>query len=289
VARLTVLPQVIALLFGGSASAQAGAHQATASPDPAAAVQLAAEEARNESAQDVLVALIGGGIRWRQIDLDVGDLAGGTENRSLGTGAYFDLGWHLLIRPMGHQSPRPSVRAIVLQADGGVGFGIRVQPQNTGISLRTDVWRLVGQLGYLYPLRRVLVGGLTGVGADIFDIDLNSVLPSSRIVYARVGPAVEYALVYDTLAIRLDVGARFPFHLGEIESAFGTDASGFGLDTTLALRGRIEAGFTYAFRVVWRWYRLRFAGAFDDVPAAGNGGRGTDHAVGLQFLVGWSL
>lgn len=287
--RLTVLPQVIALLFGGSASAQAIADQDWGTREPSGAVHAAAAGGNGDSARDVFVALIGGGVRWRRTDLEVGDLAGGTENRRLDTGAYFDLGWHLLIRPMGRRSPRPSLRAIVLQADGGVGLGIRVQPQNSGISLRTDVWRLLGQVGYLYPLGRLLVGGLTGVGGDIFDIDLNSVLPSSRIVYARVGPAVEYALIRDALALRFDFGARFPFHLGEIESAFGADASGFGFDATLALRGRIEAGFTYAFRLIWRWYRVRFAGAFDDVPAAGNGGGGTDNAVGLQFLVGWSL
>ena len=33
-------------------------------------------------------------------------------------GAYFDFAWHLLVRPMGRRTSRPSVQAIILQVDG---------------------------------------------------------------------------------------------------------------------------------------------------------------------------
>jgi hypothetical protein len=214
---------------------------------------------------------------------------GGTENRALDTGAYFDFGWHLLIRPLGHRSPRATVRAIVLQLDGGTGVGLDVQPAESGISLDTNSWRILGQFGYLYPLPKVLVGGLVGFGGDIFNIDLNSVLPSSRIVYVRFGPAVESELVTRFLVVRADFGLRFPFRLGELEEAFGTDSRSVGVDGTLTIGGKVKAGFSYAFRFVWEYYSYRFAGSFSNVPSAGDGGRGHEHALNFQFLVGWSL
>ena len=240
--------------------------------------------------QDVLVALIGGGARFRKIDHDVGDGMGGTENRSLETGAYFDFAWHLFIRPAGHRSPRATVRAVVLQVDGGSGFGLKVQPEGTGISLNTNVWHMVGQLGYLYPIDRWQVGGLVGIGGDVLNIDLNSVMPSSRIVYVRFGPAGSYDVVPLYLRIRADFGLRFPFHLGELANAFGSDTRVVGIDSVLTFEGRVKAGFTYAFRFIWEHYNMKFAGSTDFVPSMGDGtGQGTDNALTFQVLLGWSL
>ncbi|KPK13453.1 MAG: hypothetical protein AMJ62_15150, partial [Myxococcales bacterium SG8_38] len=133
------------------------------------------------------------------------------------------------------------------------------------------------------------VGGLLGVGGDVLHIDLNSVLPSSSIVYVRLGPAFSYDLVRSFLAMRFDFGLRFPFALGDLSDAFGDDSSAFGLDAALMLGGRLQAGFSYAFRFVWEYYRLRFSGTPMDVPSMGDGGRGTDHALTFQVLLGWSL
>ena len=237
----------------------------------------------------VLVMLIGGGARFRNIQFDVGDNAGGTEQRTFDTGAYFDFGWHLLIRPAARRSPKPSVQAVVVQIDGGSGIGLKVEPTGTGISLQTNTWRLLGQFGYLYPIDRLQVGGLVGVGGDVFSIDLNSVLPSSRIVYVRLGPAVAYDIVPSFFGFRADFGLRLPFFLGGLEDAYGKDSSGVGLDAAITFDGRLEAGFTYAFRFIWEYYNLRFAGANANVPAMGDGAKGADHAVTLQFLFGWSL
>ncbi len=237
----------------------------------------------------VLVLLIGGGVRFRDIHLDVGDGAGGTEGRAFNTGAYFDFGWHILVRPMSRRSPRPAIQAFVLQIDGGSGTGLKVEPARTGISLRTNTWRLLGQLGYLVPIDRLQLGGLVGVGGDVLSIDLNSVLPSSRIVYVRLGPAVAYDIVPSFFGFRADFGVRVPFFLGDLEDAFGNDSSGVGLDATATFDGRLKAGFSYAFRLTWEYYRLRFAGPNMNVPAMGGGGTGSDHAITLQLLLGWSL
>ena len=237
----------------------------------------------------VLVMLIGGAARFRNIHLEVGDNAGGTEARSFETGAYFDFGWHLLIRPAARRSPRASIQAIVVQIDGGSGIGLKVQPAGTGISLQTNSWRLLGQFGYLYPIDRLQVGGLVGVGGEVLSIDLNSVLPSSRIVYVRLGPAVAYDIVPSFFGFRADFGLRIPFFLGGLEDAYGNDGSGVGLDATATFNGRLQAGFTYAFRFIWEYYKLRFTGSNMNVPAMGNGADGNDHAITLQVLFGWSL
>ena len=132
--------------------------------------------------------------------------------RSFETGAYFDFAWHLLVRPMGRRPSRPSVQAIILQVDGGSGIGLKAEV--SGIELQTNTWRMLGQFGYLYPMDRLQLGGLVGVGGDVFHIDLNSVLPSSRIIYARFGPALSYQILPRFLGFRADFGLRFPFHFG---------------------------------------------------------------------------
>lgn len=237
----------------------------------------------------VLVMLIGGGARFRKIHFELGDGTGGTESRTFDTGAYFDFGWHLLVRPMSRRSPRASLRAIVFQIDGGSGIGLKAEAAATGIRLQTNTWRMLGQFGYLYPINRLQVGGLVGIGGDVLNIDLNSVLPSSRIIYARVGPAVGYDIVPGYLGFRADFGLRFPFYLGALENAFGNDSTGIGLDAAVTFQGRLKAGFSYAARFVWDYYRLRFAGSNMNVPAMGDGGDGNDHAFTIQFLFGWSL
>ncbi|MBW2686658.1 MAG: hypothetical protein JRE19_12195, partial [Deltaproteobacteria bacterium] len=169
---------------------------------------------------------------------------------------YFDFGWHLLIRPAARRSPRPSIQAIAVQIDGGSGIGLEVEPEGTGISLQTNTWRLLGQFGYLYPIDRLQVGGLVGVGVDVLSIDLNSVLPSSRIVYVRLGPAMAYDIVPSFFGFRADFGLRVPFAFGSLEDAYGSDSSGVGLDAAVTFDGRLKAGFTYAFRFIWEYYNL---------------------------------
>lgn len=265
-----------------------------AEPDPMATdtppdADPSGQEARRAAELPVLVVLVGAGARARRIHLDIGDGAGGSAPRSFETGAYLDFGWHALARPWARRSAQPALAAIVFQLDGGSGVGFTVEPEQTGISLRTNAWRLIGQAGYLYPLGRLRVGGLVGVGADLLEIDLNAVLPSSRIVYARLGPAVAADLVRSWLEIRVDFGLRFPFTLGNLADSFGADSSAFGLDAALMLGGRVDPGFSYALRLGWSYYRMRFSGAVEDVPSSGEGGTGTDHALTIQVLVGWSL
>lgn len=237
----------------------------------------------------VLVLLAGAGSRFRNIHLDVGDGEGGTANRTFETGAYLDFGWHLIVRPLGRRSQRPALQAIAAQLDGGAGLGLQVEPTGSGIALSVQSWRLLGQLGYLFPIGRLQVGGLLGAGVDVLSIAPNRVLPSSRLVYLRVGPTSAYDLVPRFLSLRVDFGIRVPLVFGELEDAFGAQSSGVGLDTAITASGTVARGFTYALRFIWAYYRLRFAGPVMNVPAMAPGGRGRDHALTLQVLVGWSL
>ncbi len=236
----------------------------------------------------ILVMLIGLGARFRNIHLELADREGDSADRSFETGAYFDFAWHLLLRPMSRRSPRASVQAIVFQIDGGAGIGLKAEAAS-GIELQTNTWRMLGQLGYLYPIGRLQVGGLAGLGGDVFKIDLNSILPSSRLLYARLGPALVYEVVAKLLGFRADFGLRFPFSFGELDDAFGMDSSGIGVDGALAVEGRLERGFSYGVRFVWEYYRLRFSGSSMEVPAKAYGGDGKDHALTIQLLLGWSL
>jgi hypothetical protein len=268
----------------------AGLFLAAAPPEAGAEGEQGAAAVQDEAPKlPVLVMLIGGAARFRNIHLEVGDNAGGTESRTFDTEAYFDFGWHLLIRPAAQRSPRASIQAIVVQVDGGAGIGLKVKPAGTGILLQTNTWRLLGQFGYLYPIDRLQVGGLVGVGGDVLSIDLNSVLSSSKILYVRLGPALAYDIVPSFFGFRADFGLRVPFFIGGLEDAYVNDGSGVGLDATTTFGGRLEAGFTYAFRFIWEYYRLRFAGSTMDLPASGNGAKGNDHAITLQVLFGWSL
>ncbi len=280
----------LALVFAAVLAASPAFAQEDEAPSQKAAAKVYSAPKQDESwKQDVLVALIGAGVRTRWIRYEVGDGTGGLEPRSLDTRAYFDFAWHLLIRPLGHRSPRPAMRAMILQLDGGAGIGLTVEPADSGITLNTNTWRMVGHFGYLYPKDRAQFGGLVGIGGDVLNIDLNSVLSSSRIVYVRFGPAASFDAVGKLLTIRGDFGLRFPFHLGQLANAFGQDTRTLGVDSTLTLQGRLDAGFTYAARLSWEYYRFWFAGPVDNVPAMGGGGDGHDHALTFQLLVGWSL
>jgi len=237
----------------------------------------------------VFEILVGGGVRFRNIDFNVGDGSGGTENRGFDSGAYAEVGGYVLVRPLGRWDKAP-LQAIVIQGDGGVGFGLKAGREGTGITSGIRTWRALGQVGYLHPIRRLQVGGLVGVGVDTFEIDVNSVLPSIQYIYARVGGALAYTIIRDFLAFRVDGGFRKPFSLGDLDQAFGNNSSAIGWDATATVGGRLGIGFSYAFRFVYEAYKLDFAGATSNVPSMGGpGGDGNDRALTFWFLVGWTL
>lgn len=237
----------------------------------------------------VFEIFVGVGPRFRDINFNVGDGSGGTEPRKFTSGAYADVGGYFLVRPLG-RSNNAAPEGIVIQGDGSVGFGLKAEPQGTGSTTRIRTWRALGQVGYLYPIKGLQVGGLVGVGADAFDIDLNFVLPSIRYVYFRVGAALAYTIIKDFLGFRVDGGFRKPFSLGDIDGAFGNNSSAIGWDATAMVGGKLDIGFSYGFRFIYESYKLDFAGANTSVPSMGGpGGSGTDRAMTFQFLVGWSL
>jgi hypothetical protein len=239
----------------------------------------------------VFEIFVGGGPRLRNLDFNVGAMSGGTENRKFTSGAYADVGGYFLVRPLG-RSESKALQGIVIQGDGGIGFGLKAQPEGTGITNDVKTWRALGQAGYLYPvLKGLQVGGLVGAGVDDFTIEGNSVLPSIRYVYVRVGAALSYMIYQELLGFRVDGGFRKPFSLGDLEDAFGSNSSAIGFDATAMIGGKLDIGFTYGFRFIWEGYKLDLRGATDpQQPAFSSGpGSGTDRAMTFQFLVGWAL
>ncbi len=266
-------------------------------PEPKADAKKESKKKKEKKTADggttlpVFEIFVGGGPRLRNIDFNVGDGSGGTENRKFTSGAYADVGGYFLVRPLGRSASK-ALQGVVIQGDGGIGFGLNAQPAGTGITSDVTTWRALGQVGYLYPvLEGLQVGGLVGAGVDDFTIGDNSVLPSIRYVYARVGAALSYMVFKEFLGFRVDGGFRKPFSLGDLEDAFGSNSSAIGFDATAMVGGKLDIGFTYGFRFIWERYKLDFSGATDpQQPSFSSGpGSGTDIATTFQFLVGWSL
>lgn len=251
-----------------------------------------AKEQRREGSHrmPVFEILVGGGVRLLDIDFDVGTADGGTSNRRFDSGAFTDLSGYVLVRPLG-RFDNPALQAIVIQLDAGLGVGLDAEINQSATS-DINTWRVLGQVGYLYPvLKRLQVGGLVGVGVDSFGIDPNSTLPSRQYVYLRVGGAIGYTILEDFLTVRADGGFRWPFSLGDIEPAFGSDSTAIGFDAMATVGGRLDIGFTYAFRFLFEQYNLDFSGTTSSSqPSQSAGsGSGTDRAMTFQVLVGWTL
>lgn len=247
-------------------------------------------ERKSSHQMPVFEILIGGGVRLLDIDFDVGTEDGGTSNRRFDSGAFTDLGGYALVRPLGRFDD-PALQAIVVQLDGGFGVGLAAEI-SPGQTSDVNTWRVLGQVGYLYPvLKRLQVGGLVGVGVDSFDIDPNATLPSRRYTYLRAGGAIGYTILENYLTVRADGGFRWPFSLGDIEPAFGSDSTAIGFDAMATVGGRLDIGFTYAFRFLFEQYNLDFSGTTSSSqPSQSAGsGSGTDRAMTFQVLVGWTL
>lgn len=294
----------VSAVAGGSVAAGAAAGASPAPSTPPASKPRKGDKtddkkkkkrsAESGSELPVFEILAGGGMRFIEINFNVGDVSGGLENRNFTSGAYADVGGYFLVRPLG-RSDNPALQGMVIQGDGGVGFGLSASPEGTGIKVDVNTWRALGQVGYLYPIKGMLVGGLAGVGVDTFDIEVNSVLPSIQYIYFRVGATFAYTIIDDFLGFRVDGGFRKPFSLGDIDAAFGNNSSAIGWDATAMVGGKLDIGFSYGFRFIYESYKLDFAGATQNVPARSDmcppdsSCGGTDRAMTFQFLVGWSL
>lgn len=286
-----------ATAVGAVAGGTVAAGTASGAKETKAAEKKKADEKKEKKAKGdaatrlpVFEILVGGGPRFRDIDFNVGDGAGGADPRTFSSGAYADVGGYFLVRPLG-RFDNPALQAIVIQGDGGVGLGLKTERQGSGITNSITTWRALGQVGYLYPIKKLQVGGLIGAGVDTFDIEANSVLPSIQYIYFRVGAALSYPIFKDFLGFRVDGGFRKPFSLGDIDPAFGSNSSAIGWDATATVGGKLDIGFTYGFRFIFEYYKLDFSGATDPTqPSFSSGpGSGTDKAMTVQFLVGWTL
>ncbi len=167
----------------------------------------------------VLVMLIGGGARFRNIHFNVG---GGTEQRTFDTSAYFDFGWHLLIRPVARRSPRPAVQAIAIQIDGGSGIGSRCRARGNRDLIANQHLALARD----NSATSTRSTGCRWVGSSVSAATCSASI-STRCSRRRgsstsdSGPAVAYDIVPELLRLPRDFGLRVPFFLGGLEDAYG--------------------------------------------------------------------
>ncbi|MEZ4287300.1 MAG: hypothetical protein R3A47_03960 [Polyangiales bacterium] len=99
---------------------------------------------------------------------------------------------------------------------------------------------------------------MAGAGWDEFKIEENSVLPSSRYLFARVGPVLPVRVCARSIFAHR-AGFRYPFFLGDLV-VYGRDSTAIGFDATLTLGGRIEKGFSWELRSGFDLYSLTFKG-----------------------------
>ncbi len=244
-------------------------------------------KADKASESPVFVLLLGGGGRVRNVKVNLD--GGGV--RKYESNLFGTVAAQFQIRPAARSAKR-KLRGLYLQLDGQLGLGLEASPQGTPDTLDTTTYQILGQFGYLAKVGKGQVGGTVGVGFDEFDIDPNPIMASATYIYVRPAFIGQYNFVEDLFYGRLDLGFRYPFTLGDLEDAFGKSSTAFGFDAVLMFGGELDVGFTYAARIMWERYQLKFKGATApviDQPAAADGKDGFDQSFTFQALVGWSF
>ncbi len=164
----------------------------------------------------------------------------------------------------------------------------------TGNELNTSAWRMLLQLGYLYPLSddAFRIGALVGFGLDNFSIGPNSVMSSTKYTYLRIGAVADARLYENLVRARLDIGYRIVFGVGDIgngtdPNALGDDASGGAFDLGVSLGGRIDMGLSYALRFGFSRYSFDFSGPGGaGIPADSSF---SDKGLNLSVQVGYTF
>lgn len=219
-----------------------------------------------------------------------------------GGGRRYDLGLYpeLSIRlesfPLGSSSS--AAKGLYAQLDLAFALALSSQEVDAGgmvNDIDTSAWRLLFQLGYLYPLSddAFRIGALVGFGLDSFTIGDNSVMSSTKYTYLRIGAAADARLYENLVRARLDIGYRIVFGVGDIgtgmddPNALGDDASGGAFDLGVSLGGRIDMGLSYAVRFGFTRYSFDFSGlAGAGIPPDSSF---TDKSLNLSVQLGYTF
>lgn len=235
------------------------------------------------------------GLALRNRDASIALDPAGT--RSYGSGAYPEVAIHLEARPFANDTHLG--RGFFIQGSFGhsVGLGSATSgldcasgATQPGCHVDTNFARFAFGAGWLAPLGEVLeLGvGLT-VGYDGYNLASNPVMPGAEYVYIRPGGRGRVRLAQEALVLDFDVAYRGVVGVGAIAESFGEQAGAHGVDVGIGVGGNLfsvmDLGLTWGVRFDWASYFLSFAGPASDTLAAS----GTESAVRLTFLVGWSF
>ena len=250
------------------------------------------EEAGPPGGLPRITAFIGLDGRTRDVQADFVLVGGG---RRYDLSMYPELSLRLESFPLGHSTG--ALKGLYAQLDLAFALALSSQEVNAdgspGPEIDSGAWHMLLQAGYLYPLSddAFRLGALIGFGIDSFSIGDNSVLASTRYTFLRLGAVADARLYQQLLRVRLDLGYRVVFGVGDIADAtdpnhLGTDASGGAFDVGASLGGQLDMGFAYAVRFGFTRYSFDFTGdaASDDAVGA----ELTDKGVSLSVQVGYA-
>lgn len=148
-----------------------------------------------------------------------------------------------------------------------------------------DTWfvRLRADAGASYWIDdTVELGAALGVGWDRYELAFNELVPTAEYVHLRPAVVSAFRLVGRHLVLDAEVGLRFPFGVGELESVYGRDYDVLGVDGVLRFHGLVDPGFIWAAEVGFRHYGLTLRRPSGAVEGHDSGW----HATGY---VGWQL
>ena len=233
------------------------------------------------------------GIDGRTRDAQADFTGGGGRRYDLSM--YPELSLRLESFPLGSSSS--AAKGLYAQLDLAFALALRSQEQNMAgdpVDIDTSAWRLLFQLGYLYPLSddTFRIGALVGFGLDSFSLGDNGVMASTKYTYLRIGAVADARLYQDLVRARLDIGYRIVFGVGDIgngtdPNALGDDASGGAFDLGVSLGGRIDMGLSYALRFGFSRYRFDFSGTTGSgIPPESSF---TDKGLNLSVQVGYTF
>lgn len=245
------------------------------------------EGSSNTGLLPVARILLGVDARTRDVSIRLAD---GVRRRNYETQLYPEISATIEAHPFAGRSG--GLRGLYGQLDFAYAVGLdTVERDASNPALVTDVnttaWRLFLNVGYLAPIAedRVRIGVLAGFGHDRVDLAPNMTLPSSRYNQFRLGIAASLMSYGTLMQTRLDAGYRFVLGAGDLSDAFGETINGGAFDVGLSIGGFIEAGFSYNLRFSYTRYKIDFAGAALDEPAAD----GTDSSVSFGLQIGWAI
>jgi len=233
------------------------------------------------------------GIDGRTRDAQADFTGGGGRRYDLSM--YPELSLRLESFPLGSSSS--AAKGLYAQLDLAFALALSSQELNMAgdpVDIDTSAWRLLFQLGYLYPLSddAFRIGALVGFGLDSFSLGDNGVMASTKYTYLRIGAVADARLYQDLVRARLDIGYRIVFGVGDIgngtdPNALGDDASGGAFDLGVSLGGRIDMGLSYALRFGFTRYSFDFSGTTGSgIPPDSSF---TDKGLNLSVQVGYTF